>query len=128
MQQDDNIKKLFEDFNPELSSRLDFIVRLERNLDAVEMVKQRNSASHRAGRRIAVMAGLAGVAVGLILAMVMPYVMPVLAKMIGAYDIDAAVVNDMVTVGIYCVVGLISILVSVSTYDIALAVKTRNER
>ena len=55
MQQDDNIKKLFEDFNPELSSRLDFMARLERNLDAVEIVKQHNSASHKAGRRIAVM-------------------------------------------------------------------------
>ena len=72
MQQDDNIKKLFEDFNPELSSRLDFMARLERNLDAVEIVKQHNSASHKAGRRIAVMSGLAGVVVGLLLAMVMP--------------------------------------------------------
>ena len=130
MQQDDNIKKLFEDFNPELSSRLDFMARLDRNLDAVEMVKQHNSASHKAGRRIAVMSGLAGGGVGLLLAMVMPYLRSALVHMAsgGGYGIDAGVIEVLATVGAYCVVGLISIFVSVSTYNIAFAMKGDNDR
>lgn len=130
MQQDDNIKKLFEDFNPELSSRLDFMARLERNLDAVEIVKQHNSASHKAGRRIAVMSGLAGVVVGLLLAMVMPYLRSALVHMAsgGEYGIDVGVIEVLATVGAYCVVGLISIFVSVSTYNIAFAMKGNNDR
>ena len=38
---DDSIKKLFEDFNPGLSSDADFMKRLNDRLDAVEYIKEK---------------------------------------------------------------------------------------
>lgn len=129
MQQDNDIKALFRDFNPELSSRLDFMARLERNLDAVEMVKQHNTANHRAGRRIAIMSGLAGVIVGMLLAMVMPYLKLALMQVTsGGYGLDAGTIEVLVAISAYCMVGLISIFVSISTYNIGFAMKRHNNR
>ncbi len=47
---DDDIRDLFKSFEPEISDGDDFIGRLQRNLDSVEMVKARNESFHRSNR------------------------------------------------------------------------------
>lgn len=47
MEKDDTLKQLFEDFAPELNPDKDFMQRLQRKLDAVEFIRQRQKAQMR---------------------------------------------------------------------------------
>lgn len=70
--EDDNIKKLFADFAPSLSSDSLFMAQLERRMQAVEMVKRHTAARHRASRIAVVVAAVAGFAMGALLSLFLP--------------------------------------------------------
>lgn len=72
MNDDKDIKKLFDNFNPRLSADDDFMARLSRKLDEVEVVKQRNSAYSRFNRHAAVIATIAGFVSGVAASVVVP--------------------------------------------------------
>lgn len=71
--EDKGIGTLFADYRPDLTSDFVFMQRLERNLDAVEIVRERNEATRRRGRRALVAAALAGFVVGALLTLAVPY-------------------------------------------------------
>lgn len=63
---DDKIKSLFADFNPELSSDTQFMARLQRTIEAVEFMKQQNAIFHKRNKTAVVVAALAGFIVGVL--------------------------------------------------------------
>lgn len=64
--EDDKIKNLFADFNPELSSDTQFMARLQRNLEAVEFVKQQSAIFRKRNKTAVVVAALSGFVVGVL--------------------------------------------------------------
>lgn len=74
MIEDKGVEKLFADYRPDLTSDFVFMQRLERNLDAVEIVRKRNEATRRRGRRALVAAALAGFVAGAIFTLAVPYI------------------------------------------------------
>ncbi len=64
--EDDKIKKLFSDFEPEISSDFQFMTKLQRNMDAVEIVRQHTSAQRKRGRTAVLIAAVAGFISGII--------------------------------------------------------------
>ncbi len=70
--EDDKIKELFNDFEPELSSSFQFMTKLKRNMEAVEIVKQHNAALKKRNKLAVAIAGVCGFAVGVILTLLFP--------------------------------------------------------
>ena len=71
---DDKLKDLFSNFDPKLSSSIDFMTRLQRNMEAVEAVRQYNLAQKRRNRLAVAIAALSGFAMGVILTLLFPFI------------------------------------------------------
>lgn len=63
---DDKIKDLFNDYKPELTSSFHFMSNLQKNLDAVEIVKSQNLALKKRNRRAIAIAATTGFVMGVI--------------------------------------------------------------
>ncbi len=72
--EDDKLKDIFRDFDPDLSSSLQFISKLQRNMEAVEIVRQYNAALRRRNKLAVAIAGLCGFAVGVTLTLLYPFI------------------------------------------------------
>jgi len=72
--EDDKIKDLFSSFEPELSSDFQFMTKLQRNMEAVELVKQQSAATRRRNKIAVVVAALSGFAMGVLLTMLFPLI------------------------------------------------------
>lgn len=66
------LRELFDSYGPRLTSDFVFMQRLERNLDAVELVKSRNEATLRRSRRAVLVALLVGFTAGCLLTLAVP--------------------------------------------------------
>lgn len=71
--EDDKLKSLFADFQPDLSSDRAFVERLERNLHSVEIVRQRSAELRARNRKAVVIAAFAGFVVGMLFTLTLPY-------------------------------------------------------
>lgn len=67
--EDDKIRDLFTDFDPELTDTSGFMERVTRGLDAVEVVRERQAVMRRRQRRALGVAAFIGVFVGIGLTM-----------------------------------------------------------
>ena len=72
--EDDKIKDLFQSFQPELLSDSQFISKLVRNMDAVEIVKQQATIMRKRNRIAVVVAALSGFVMGVILTLLFPLI------------------------------------------------------
>lgn len=71
MKTDENIKSLFKDFKTEPSSSEDFINRLQKRLDAVEVVKAYHDEQIRKERERALIFLVAGLGIGALVAAIL---------------------------------------------------------
>lgn len=69
---DEKLKDIFSDFNPRLTSGPLFMARLQRSLDAVEIVKQRSELMRRQNKRAVGIAAACGFAAGMLAATLLP--------------------------------------------------------
>ena len=90
---DNDIRGMFADFKPDLSDNSLFMSRLRHALDSVEIVKQHNLQQRARSRRAIAVAGVAGVAMGVIFALLMPHILRIMAQM-GPY-LSGSYVGDM---------------------------------
>ncbi len=72
--EDDKLRNLFNDFQPELSSSVQFITKLQKNMDMVEILKQHEIALKRRNRLAVVIAAACGFVTGIILTLLFPLI------------------------------------------------------
>lgn len=97
MEEDDKIKDLFSDFQPELStSDGDFLAQLRRSMAAVELVRRQHLARRRDSRKALAVAALTGFAVGVIFTLLIPFV----GDCISTFSISSVTVT--IDYGILC--------------------------
>ncbi|MDE6637883.1 MAG: hypothetical protein K2K32_06580, partial [Muribaculaceae bacterium] len=70
--EEDKLKDIFKEFNPELSSSFQFMTKLQKNMEAVEIVKQYNAAQKKRNKFAVTIAAACGFAVGVILTLLFP--------------------------------------------------------
>jgi len=126
--QDDDIKKLFDSFSPGLSSDFDFMKRLERNLDAIEIIKSSNAAFNRRQRRAAFIAAVAGFVAGVVFTFLLPF----FGRILGGIDVTVVsnVLHDS-DISLLCAilgVASFSLFVAYNSYEISLALMGRSCR
>ncbi len=73
MEQDD-IKKIFDDFAPELDSDENFMAIFQRNINAAELIRRHSILMRRRNKRALVIASLAGFVIGVLFSLALPWV------------------------------------------------------
>lgn len=83
--EDQNIRDLFKNFDPDLSSGSLFVSDLQHKLDTVEYIRQANEHVMRRNRRAVWLAAFAGCAVGIILSWAVPYIHSLISALTHAH-------------------------------------------
>lgn len=117
---DEKIIDIFKNFDPQLSSDTLFLSKLQRNMNAVEVLKKHNSAMRRQYRIAILLAGLSGILTGIILTLLYPMI----NDWILSFDLPAADINILGmdrTVVAWIVMTLASCLISFNVYELAIS-------
>ncbi len=118
--EDDKLKDIFREFEPELSSSFQFMTRLQKNMEAVEIVRQYHAAQKRRNRWAVAIAGVAGFAVGVIMTLLFPFITEWIASFNFTIPLPhSSTLNfDFRYLG-WLLVAMVSVLTSVGVYGLA---------
>ena len=120
--EDDKIKDIFKEFDPELSSSFQFMTKLKRNMEAVEIVRQYNASMKHRNKLAVAIAAACGFAMGVLTTWLLPLITGWLASL--NITISIHKVGDMTFdfgyLGWVLVAG-VSVMTALSTYEIMLA-------
>ncbi len=117
----DDLKDIFSAYNPPpAQSTLRFMSRLNERLDTVELIKERNTSCRRRSRLAVAVAGIAGVAVGSLLTLAMPWLSEQLVRAISSLpDMHVHLpVQESAAVAAWALIGIAGVLTSLGTYDL----------
>ena len=70
--EDNDLKKLFSDFDPELPSDFNFMSKLQHRLELMDMIKHEQLAMQRRNRMAVLIAAMAGFVMGVVLTLLYP--------------------------------------------------------
>ena len=120
--EDDKLKELFQGFRPDVADDKLFLQRLQKNMDAVEMVRRQVAALRRRSRIAVVLAALCGFAMGVILTLLFPLIRDTVSSFnisISGYGIFDIHVNWQI-IGWIVMAGVCA-LTSLNAYEITIS-------
>ena len=115
---DDQLKELFAQFKPEMSSGDDFARRLENRLAAIEDVKERLHMHCRRIKRAVSIAAFIGFAIGVALTLAFPMIMQGISALLS--QLSPALTSASSTVS-WTVISLGTIASAITAYDLSLS-------
>ena len=123
--EDDKLKEIFKEFNPELSSSFQFMTKLKKNMETVEIVKQYTEAQKKRNKIAVVLAGICGFVMGVFLTIIYPMITEWVASYRFTLPIwhTSTLTIDFSYIGWLLVAG-ISVFTSLSIYEITLKYQT----
>lgn len=125
--EEDRIKEIFADFNPEISSDISFLARLQSNLDSVEMIRARNKVINKRNKLAVVIAACVGFIAGFLFSIGLPYISAMLGNIINAFPQGVythALLDNTLTLT-WILIGAATIFISLNTYNASLHLLTR---
>lgn len=117
MEQDQEIRKLFDGFEPTLSDTDEFIKQIEDDLKAIDRVKSYNILINRRNRRSVVVASIVGFAVGALFAIFYPSVLEAISHI--DLDSNIAVADYAESIIGWLIIAGISLISAIATYDLS---------
>lgn len=117
--QEDTLKDIFKNYEPELSSRMDFMNRLERNLDAVELIHKENANAMKRNRLAVIAASASGFISGILFSLLIPFINQFISELCSRITTDIQLLNkiaDYQQVAMWLIIGGISVIISLYTY------------
>lgn len=127
--EDDKFKSLFSNFDPELSSDTQFMGRLERNLNSVEIIKQHIAESRSRNKKAVTIGVVVGFIVGFLFSLSLPYLNSAVSDWRLSLP-DASVMKtfaDNFTIIAWAVIGSTSVFAALNTYEISLSMLKQTE-
>ncbi|MBD5171560.1 MAG: hypothetical protein HDT07_06100 [Bacteroidales bacterium] len=118
MEEDDKIKELFTGFNPAMDSDRDFMDRLTRSLDSVEMIRERATELRRRNRRAVVAAALVGFVTGIAFTLAMTFIKGWIGNLLTHIPSTPASTDTPAIIG-WVITAAASILAALGTYELA---------
>ncbi|MGM9816791.1 MAG: hypothetical protein ACI304_07020 [Lepagella sp.] len=123
--EDDNIRSLFADFDPDLSSSHQFMTRLEREIDNMEFVHMHLTAQRQRSRIAMAVAACVGCVVGFLLALCIPYFqsliqgvsMPTMPDFVSRFAPEF----NSITMILWVCIGVLVMGASVGSYELTLS-------
>ena len=122
---DDKLKKLFADYEPDIQSDAMFMARLERSLRAVEFIKERKTAAKRRNRVAMAVACAAGFLAGGLFFSIMPYITQWFISQTPARVFLSIQPEQLADILTYCLGCVSTMALTLASYDIALGLVGR---
>ena len=121
--EDDKLKFLFTNFEPELSSDFKFMNKLERNLNSVEIIKRHTAEVRSRNKKAVAIAAFAGFIVGFVFSLFLPYLSNAVSDwqstLPGVYIMN--LFADSFTIIAWAVIAGTSVLAAINTYEVSLS-------
>lgn len=117
--QEDTLKDIFKNYEPELSSRMDFMNRLEKNLDSVELIHKENANAMKRNRLAVIAASASGFISGILFSLLIPFINQFISELCSRITTDIQLLNkiaDYQQVAMWLIIGGISVIISLYTY------------
>lgn len=121
--EDDKLKFLFANFEPELSSDFRFMNKLQRNLNSVEMIKQHNAEVRARSKKAVAIAALVGFIVGFLFSLSLPYLSHAVSNWqltLPSESMLNTFANNFTTIA-WLVIGGTSVIAALNSYEISLS-------
>ena len=121
--EDDKLKSLFSNFEPELSSDFLFMNKLKRNLNSVELIQQHTVEVRSRSRKAVAIAAIVGFIVGFLFSLSLPY----LSEAVSNWQLtlpSESVVNvfaNNFTIIAWLVIGGTSVFAALNSYELSLS-------
>ena len=121
--EDDKLKSLFSNFEPELSSDFLFMNKLQRNLNSVELIKQHTAEVRSRSRKAVAIAAIVGFIVGFLFSLSLPY----LSEAVSNWQLtlpSESVMNvfaNNFTIIAWLVIGGTSVFAALNSYELSLS-------
>ena len=121
--EDDKLKSLFSNFEPELSSDFLFMNKLQRNLNSVELIKQHTVEVRSRSRKAVAIAAIVGFIVGFLFSLSLPY----LSEAVSNWQLtlpSESVMNffaNNFTIIAWLVIGGTSVFAALNSYELSLS-------
>lgn len=120
--EDDNIRNLFNDFQPELSSSFQFMSKLKKNMEILEILKHREIALKKRNKLAVVIAAVSGFVMGIILSLLLPLIGNWVATFrVSLPHIQSSSLTIDYSPLAWIVMAGVCIITALNTYEIALA-------
>ena len=127
--EDDKLKSLFANFEPELSSDFRFMNKLQRNLNSVEMIKQHNAEVRARSKKAVAIAALVGFIVGFLFSLSLPYLSHAVSNWqltLPSESMLNTFANNFTTIA-WLVIGGTSVIAALNSYEISLSLLNPKE-
>lgn len=115
---EDNLKSLFDDFNPDLTPDDRFMSRLEQNFRSVEVVKEQIATAQKKKRLPVIIAALTGFIAGLLCTLAYPFLHTTLNNLAQAGTEAATLISDYSPILIYTLITLLTGTLTYIAYDL----------
>ncbi len=121
--EDDKLKSLFSNFEPELSSDFQFLNKLQRNLNSVEIIKRHAAEVRSRNKKAVAIAAFVGFIVGFLFSLSLPY----LSNAVSDWQLtlpDESMINTFAnnfTMIVWLVIGSTSVLAAINTYEVSIS-------
>ena len=121
--EDDKLKSLFSNFEPELSSDFLFMNKLQRNLNSVELIKQHTVEVRSRSRKAVAIAAIVRFIVGFLFSLSLPY----LSEAVSNWQLtlpSESVMNvfaNNFTIIAWLVIGGTSVFAALNSYELSLS-------
>jgi hypothetical protein len=126
--EDDKIKELFTNFQPEMSSSLQFMAKLQKNMERVEILKQHSLAIKKRNKLAVCIAA----AIGFLMGVILTLLFPLIGSWVSTFSISlphlqiSSFTIDYSFVG-WIIMAVTCIITALNAYEIALVKLTPKE-
>lgn len=121
--EDDKLKSLFSNIEPELSSDFLFMNKLQRNLNSVELIKQHTAEVRSRSRKAVAIAAIVGFIVGFLFSLSLPYLTDAVSNWqltLPSESVMNVFANNF-TIIAWLVIGGTSVFAALNSYEVSLS-------
>lgn len=121
--EENEIKSLFANFEPELPSDSRFMNKLQRNLNSVEVIKRHAAEARSRNKKAVAIASIVGFIVGFLFSLSLPYFKVAISNWQLTLTNESLMntLADNFTIIAWCVIGATSVLAALNTYELSLS-------
>lgn len=127
--EDDKLKSLFSNFEPDLSSDFQFITKLQKSLNSVEIIREHAAEVRSRSKKAIVIAALVGFLVGFLFSMLLPYLSDTVSNWqltLPRESVLNSFANNFTTFA-WLIIGGTSVLAALNSYEISLSLLKQKE-
>lgn len=124
--EDKDIQQLFQAYQPKLSSEREFMSMLTASMRKVEFLKRQQEAVRRQNRIAVAVSAVTGFMTGVVFMLLMPYISAFIDSVAGEFFSVFRILGeaaDPVPVLSWVIVGMTTVLLSISSYYVALSIQ-----